>query len=258
MEIYLTNLVVAAGFMVAVWLVSVALRDASIVDPVWGLAFVAIAWATLLQLGGPSEASARSLLVVALVTIWGLRLAIYLGWRNAGKGEDFRYVRMRERIGPSFWWVSLFVVFLFQAGLAWVVSLPVQGAQEPATDLGPLDLGGLVLWGVGLAFESVGDLQLVRFKGDPANRDKVLDRGLWRYTRHPNYFGDFCVWWGLYLVAASSGAWWTVIGPLLMSFLLLRISGVALLERTIGERRPGYEAYVRRTSAFFPRPPRGD
>ena len=258
MDLYLTNALVVVGLMVATWLVSLAMRDASIVDPVWGLAFVVIAWATLFQLGGPSAAAPRAALLTALVTIWGLRLAIYLAWRKAGMGEDFRYVKMRERFGPSFPWISLVVVFLLQAGLAWVVSLPVQAGQVATTELGPLDVVGVGLWAFGLAFESVGDLQLARFKRDAANAGRVLDRGLWRYTRHPNYFGDFCVWWGLFLLAASAGAWWTVVGPLLMSVLLLRVSGVALLERSIAERRPGYEAYVRRTSAFFPRPPRGD
>lgn len=270
MELYLTNLLVVVALMVVVWLASLALRDASIVDPVWGLAFVVIAWSTLIQLGGVgggAEGAAdgdpagtglgpRAMLIVALVTVWGLRLAIYLGWRKAGMGEDYRYVRMRERFGPGFPWISLVVVFLFQAGLAWIVSLPIQAGQAAMAPLGPLDVVGVGLWAVGLAFETVGDIQLTRFKRDPANAGRVLDRGLWRYTRHPNYFGDFCVWWGLFLIAASAGAWWTVVGSLLMSVLLLRVSGVALLERTIVERRPGYAAYVRRTSAFFPRPPR--
>jgi steroid 5-alpha reductase family enzyme len=258
MDIYLVNLLVVAGLMVVVWIASLALRDASIVDPVWGLAFVAIAWATLVQVGGPADAPVRATLLVALVTIWGVRLAVYLFWRKAGMDEDYRYVRMRERFGASFWWTSLFVVFLLQAGLAWLVSFPVQAGQVPVTPLGPLDGIGVALWVVGLAFETVGDIQLARFKADPANRGRVLDRGLWRYTRHPNYFGDFLVWWGLFAIAAAAGAWWTVFGPVLMSVLLLRVSGVALLERTIAERRPGYEAYVRRTSAFFPRPPRRD
>lgn len=264
MELYLANLLVVAALMVVVWVASLALRDASIVDPVWGLVFVVIAWATLLQLrgaggeGGGDGPAARAVLLVALVTIWGLRLAIYLGWRKAGMGEDHRYVRLRERFGPGFPWISLVVVFLFQAGLAWAVSLPIQAGQAPAAPLGPLDAAGVVLWAVGLAFETVGDLQLTRFKRDPANAGRVLDRGLWRYTRHPNYFGDFCVWWGFFLIAASAGAWWTVVGALLMSVLLLRVSGVALLERTIVERRPGYADYVRRTSAFFPRSPRED
>lgn len=256
MDAYLVNLGVVVALMVGVWIVSIALRDASIVDPVWGLAFVAIAWAMFVQMGGPGAASARALLIVVLVTIWGARLAGYLTWRKAGAPEDYRYVRMRERFGSAFWLVSLPVVFLLQAGLAWIVSLPVQAGQLGSAPLGVLDVVGLGLFLVGLAFETVGDLQLARFKADPTNAGQVMDRGLWRYTRHPNYFGDFCVWWGLYLIAAAAGAWWTVVGAVLMSLLLLRVSGVTLLEGTIAQRRPGYEAYARRTSAFFPRPPR--
>lgn len=271
MELYLVNLVVVATLMVGVWVASLALRDASIVDPVWGLAFVVIAWSTFLQLGGVgggvpggdgvaggAAAPDRALLIVALVTIWGLRLSIYLFWRRIGKGEDYRYVRMRERFGPSFPWTSLVVVFLLQAVLAWIVSFPVQAGQTGTSGLGPLDAIGVGLWAIGLAFETVGDLQLARFKADPANRGRVLDQGLWRYTRHPNYFGDFVVWWGLFLIAVSAGAPWTVFGPVVMSVLLIRVSGAALLERTITDRRPEYAAYIRRTSGFFPRPPRAD
>jgi steroid 5-alpha reductase family enzyme len=258
MELYLVNLVAVAALMLGTWLVSLALRDVSIVDPVWGLAFVVIAWATVLQLGGPGEAPARAMLIVGLVSIWGLRLAGYLAWRKAGMGEDERYVRMRQRVGPSFPLVSLGIVFGLQAALAWVVALPIQAGQVATTSLGLLDAVGVALWATGVAFETIGDLQLARFKADPANRGRVLDRGLWRYTRHPNYFGDFLVWWGLFVIAVAGGAWWTVIGPVVMSVLLLRVSGVTLLERTIAERRPGYEAYVRRTSAFFPRPPKGE
>jgi steroid 5-alpha reductase family enzyme len=258
----LVNLLLIAGLMTLLWVVSLAVHDASIVDPFWGLAFVAIAWSSFVQRPEPGpDLVDVSPLLVALVTIWGVRLSVYLGRRNLGKGEDYRYVAMRERYGARFPIVSLGIVFLLQAFLAWVVSLPVQVAQaEPGAAAGsfaaPLIVAGVVLWAVGLAFETIGDLQLARFKADPANRDQVMDRGLWRYTRHPNYFGDFLVWWGLFLVAASTGAWWTIVGPLLMTVLLLRVSGVAMLEKTIAERRPGYADYARRTSAFLPRPPK--
>lgn len=245
-----------AVLMVATWLLSLRLRDASIVDIVWGLAFVLVA--VVVGIAGEG-AGVRRALLATMVGIWGLRLAGYLAWRNLGHGEDYRYVAMRKKYGDRFPLVSLVVVFGLQGVLAWVVSLPVQlaaGAAEP-TDLGPLAALGVLLWAVGLGFETVGDAQLARFKADPANKGQVMDRGLWRYTRHPNYFGDFCVWWGLFLVAAETGPGrWGVIGPLVMSFLLLRVSGVAMLERTIGKRRPGYAEYVARTSAFFPRPPR--
>ena len=270
-EFLLGNLVVVAGLMTGLWLVSLIIRDASIVDIFWGMAFVAIVWAQYArawvlqgpaclpeQCEGGAYPPATALIVPILVTIWGLRLSFYLAWRNLGKGEDQRYIRMRERIGPRFALISLFVVFLLQALLAWVVALPAQVATQTLEldPWSPLAVAGIALWAVGLAFETVGDLQLAAFKRDPRNKGLVMDRGLWRYTRHPNYFGDFCVWWGIFLIAASLGAWWTVIGPIVMSILLIRVSGAGLLERTIGERRPGYDDYARRTSGFFPRPPR--
>ncbi|MFH1330256.1 MAG: DUF1295 domain-containing protein, partial [Actinomycetota bacterium] len=221
-----------------------------------------VAWAVFAWTGAhdlPDGGEARRWLLVSLVTVWGLRLGAYLAYRNLGKGEDYRYVAMREKAGGRFWIVSLFKVFLLQGLLLWVVSLPVQAGQLPSVPdgIGPLAIVGTALWAVGLFFETAGDAQLARFKADPANKGKVMDRGLWRYTRHPNYFGDFVVWWGIYLVALEGhGTWWAVAGPLLMSFLLLRVSGVAMLEKTIGTRRPGYGEYVRRTSAFVPRPPR--
>jgi len=253
---------VIAGAMVLLWLVSLAARDTSIVDIFWGPGFVLVAWTVFAWVTAhdlPDGGGARRLLLAALVTVWGLRLGIYLGRRNLGKGEDYRYVAMREKARGRFWLISLGKVFLLQGLLMWVVSLPLQAGQLPSTPdgLGPLALAGAAVWAIGLFFESLGDWQLARFKSDPANRGRVMDRGLWRYTRHPNYFGDFLVWWGLYLVALEGhGTWWTVAGPLLMSFLLLRVSGVAMLEKTIATRRPGYEQYVRRTSAFFPLPPR--
>ena len=194
--------------------------------------------------------------MLGLVATWGLRLAAYLAWRSRGQPEDRRYQAIRRRNEPHFTLKSLWLIFGFQALLAWVISLPLAGAIAGVAPLGWLDALGVALWAVGLGFEAVGDWQLARFKADPASAGRVMDRGLWRYTRHPNYFGDFCVWWGLYLVALAAGAWWTIVGPLIMSFLLLRFSGVRLLERDIGERRPAYAEYARRTNAFFPGPRR--
>lgn len=242
------------ALMVATWLVSLAVEDASIVDMIWGLGFVLVALATYLAAPDPGW---RGLLITTMVTVWGLRLSGYLMWRNLGKPEDYRYREMRARSSGPFWLVSLFQVFLLQGVLMWVVSVPVAAVNSVGGDrLTWWDGAGIVLWVVGLLFETVGDLQLARFKSNSENRGKVFDRGLWGYTRHPNYFGDFCVWWGHYLVAVAAGAWWTLFSPMLMSFLLLRVSGVALLEKTIEERRPGYAEYVRRTNAFFPGPPR--
>ncbi|MCB2223433.1 MAG: DUF1295 domain-containing protein [Actinobacteria bacterium] len=248
--------VALAAAAVLLWLASLALRDASIVDIFWGLFFVLVAWTAFLTADGLAS---RRLLLVVLVSVWGSRLAAYLAWRNLGKGEDYRYVAMRERWGAKWWWWSLIQVFGLQAVLAWVVSLPVQAGQVPdGPPLGWMAAAGTAVWLVGLLFEGIGDLQLARFKADPGNAGKVMDAGLWRYTRHPNYFGDFLVWWGIWLIAAESGAWWTAVGPAAMSFLLLRVSGVAMLERTISERRPGYAEYVRRTSAFFPWKPKAE
>lgn len=237
--------------MLALWMLSLALEDSSIVDIFWGPGFVLVAWVVALQEGW----SARGALATGLVTVWGLRLAAHLAVRNIGKGEDPRYQAMRRARGSAWWWKSLFIVFAFQGVLMWVVSLPLQQAILRGGALGIVDAVATALFVAGLYFETVGDWQLVRFKAQPGNRGRVMDEGLWRYTRHPNYFGDFLVWWGLYGLALAAGAWWTVVGPLVMSFLLLRVSGVTLLEQGM-KSRPGYEDYVRRTSPFFPRSPK--
>ena len=244
-----------AALMVLTWLVSLAMKNASIVDIVWGLGFVVVAWAVRFRVDGLTS---RQDLLVALTTIWGLRLAVYLGWRNHGKGEDYRYRAMRKRWGSRFGLVSLGTVFVFQGLMMWIVSLPVQlGQTRPTPGLGVLAWIGVAVWLVGITFEAVGDVQLARFKADPANSGRVMDRGLWRYTRHPNYFGDACVWWGLALIAAEVPVGrWGLLGALLMTVLLRRVSGVTLLEKSLVKRREGYVEYVARTSPFLPRPPR--
>jgi steroid 5-alpha reductase family enzyme len=245
-----------AVLMLVTWVVSLLLTDASIVDIVWGAGFVVVAATAAVVGDGFAD---RRYLLLTLVGVWGLRLSSYLAWRNLGHGEDYRYVAMRKKHGDRFWLISLFQVFALQGVLMWVVSLPVQlsaSADSPA-DFGPLALLGVVVWTVGLLFETVGDAQLAAFKAKEENHGQVMDRGLWRYTRHPNYFGDFCVWWGIFLVAAETApARFSIIGPIVMSVLLIRVSGVAMLEKTIGKRRPGYAEYIERTSAFFPRPPK--
>lgn len=244
---------VIVASVVLLWLVSLLVRNASIIDLFWGFGFVVIAWVAWLVLAG--DGSNRRLLLLVLVTVWGIRLAGYLTWRNSGKGEDFRYQAMRKRWGRRFPLISLATVFLLQAALMLIVSLPVQAGMLTGGALGIVAALGVGLWLVGLAFEAIGDSQLARFKADSTNSGKVMDRGLWRYTRHPNYFGDACVWWGIYLVALTTDTWWTIVGPGVMTMLLLRYSGVALLEKTIANRRPGYAAYAERTNAFFPGPP---
>jgi steroid 5-alpha reductase family enzyme len=252
LELIGVNLAVTAALMFLVWLVSIKLRDVSIVDVFWGLGFVVIAWLSFFLTG---ENTVRKTLLVLLTSIWGLRLSLYLARRKFGTPEDYRYQAMRASIGPQFWLVSLFLVFGLQGIIMNVVALPVVAGQLDTSPTGFWAVLGVALWTVGLLFEAVGDYQLARFKADANNRGKVLDRGLWRYTRHPNYFGDFLVWWGIFFAAQGQGSWWTAIGPLLMSILLLRISGVALLERSLTNTKEGYADYMARTSAFFPWPP---
>lgn len=249
---------VIAALMLLTWLISVLVNDASIVDIVWGFGLVVATWTTYI-VGDPT---ARGLLTAVLVSIWGLRLTIYLAWRNLGKPEDHRYQAMRRKHPDSFWLRSLLTVFLLQGALMWIVALAPVSTQVPPADgsvgLGWVDYLGAGIWLIGLVFETVGDLQLARFKSQPGSKGKVMDRGLWRYTRHPNYFGDFCVWWGLFLIALANGAWWAVVSPIVMSVLLLRVSGVRLLEKGIVRRRPEYARYIETTNAFFPGPPRAD
>lgn len=251
-SVILTNAAVIAAVVFLLWIISVVKADSSIVDPFWGVGFVIIAWVTTYQIGG---LDLRSAVLATLVTIWGLRLSIYLGWRNFGESEDRRYAQMRDKHGKRFWWVSLFTVFLLQGALMWFISLTFQlGMHEGGTSLSWIAWLGIFVWCVGFYFESVGDYQMARFKARADSQGSVMSEGLWRYTRHPNYFGDFCVWWGIYLVSASTNSWWTIASPMMMSFLLMKVSGVTLLEGDIEERRPEYAAYKKRTNAFFPGP----
>lgn len=252
----LSELALVLAALSAVWLLSLALRDASIVDIAWGAGFTFVAWTSALQAPalGP-----RALLCVGLVTLWGLRLAGYLLWRNWGAGEDPRYVRMRRHWGARFPLVSLATVFWLQGALMWVVSLPVQLVVLRAGDapLGIFDALAVGVFACGLGFEAVGDWQLARFKADPANAGRVMDRGLWAWTRHPNYFGDSVVWWSLWILALPlSWGFATAIGPAVMNYFLVRVSGKALLERGLSRTKPGWADYVARTSGFLPRPPR--
>ncbi len=235
------------------WGVSLRLRDASIADPFWGPGFLLAGAA---YLGAHGNVTPRGILAVGLVAVWAARLGLHLLRRNRTHGEDPRYAAMRAGHGERFWWVSLGTVFWLQALLLWIVSLPVLGAVVGEAPLGAWDAAGAALFAGGFLTEAMADAQLARFRADPASRGTVMDRGLWRYSRHPNYFGDALLWWGLYLLAVGAGAAWTVAGPALMTFLLLKVSGVALLERSLAKGRPGYAEYVRRTSAFVPWFPR--
>jgi len=255
-DLSLTPVVWVGVAVFLLWLLSVASSDASIVDVFWGLGFVLIAALSNSGDGYPP----RQAIVGLLVSLWGIRLAVHLLLRNRGKGEDPRYKAMRKRWGKRFPVISLFTVFVLQGVLMLIVSLPVQAAmraETPAKVTVP-DIIGAIVCLAGISFEAVGDLQLTRFRGTRGNAKKVMDKGLWKYTRHPNYFGDALMWWGFGLIAVSVSAWWALVGPVVMTFLLVRVSGAALLERRIvrAKKRPEYEAYIARTSAFVPRKPR--
>jgi steroid 5-alpha reductase family enzyme len=256
-QVWLVGLGTGAALMVVTWVASVIQKDASLVDRVWGLAFVVLAWTYALVDG---SGDARMWLVLVLVSVWGLRLSAFITWRNWGHGEDARYAAMRRRRPETFTARSLVTVFLLQAVLAWLISVPLLAATTlDGGALGILDVAAVLVWTVGFVFEAGGDQQLSRFLADPANRGRVMDRGLWRYTRHPNYFGDTTVWWSYLLLALAVDAWWGAAGTLLMTFLIVKVSGVALTEQRMGRpgsTREGYEEYVRRTNAFFPGPRR--
>jgi steroid 5-alpha reductase family enzyme len=243
-------LLIAATFT---WLLSLPLRNVSIVDSLWSLMLFAAG--VIYGLGADPRAP-RLAFVLWLAALWAVRLSVYITARGLGKPEDPRYQAIRARNEPHFKWKSLYLVFWLQALLAWIISLPLLGVFASNAPIGPLDYFGLLLWTIGFMFEAGGDWQLARFKRNPANAGAVMTRGFWRFTRHPNYFGEFCIWWGFWFMAASAGAWWSAAGPALLTLLLLRVSGVRLLEKDIGKRRPQYADYVLKTNAFFPGPPR--
>ncbi|MDQ3326841.1 MAG: DUF1295 domain-containing protein [Actinomycetota bacterium] len=256
------------AFAVAVLLgltLVVALRVGkhAVVDVAWGLGFAVIAVVSYVLSAVFDEGDpARRLLITALTVIWGLRLATHIGLRSRGHGEDPRYKALLEKAPGNHTAYAVRKIYLTQGAVMWFVSLPVQVAAFQPQGLGFEGFGvlvwiGVAVWALGFFFETVGDLQLTRFRNNPDSKGQVLDTGLWRYTRHPNYFGDACVWWGLSLIAFS--AWpgiLTVLSPVFMTFLLAKGTGKPTLEKDMDQRRPGYTDYVRRTSGFFPLPPR--
>ena len=250
----LTGLALVGLLALATWAVSLLRHDASLVDRLWPV-FIATAAVTDFVLLGASGTRAGWML--ALVLAWALRLCIYITRRNWGHGEDRRYQQIRARNQPHFGIKSLVLVFALQTVLACTVALPFLPGLAAAAPLNALDVAGIALALLGIGYEAVADAQMARFKADPAHRGQVMDRGLWRHSRHPNYFGEACTWWGLWLLAVGGGGWaaaWTVVSPLLMTVLLLKVSGVTLLEHDIAERRPAYRDYIRRTPAFVPGP----
>jgi len=246
------NFSAVLAMMLVGWLISVIVRNVTIVDSLWGLGFVLITWLTFALAEG---FLGRRILISLLVTLWGLRLSLHLSMRNWGHGEDPRYAAWREKSGDNFWAVSLFKVFILQAVFLWVIALALQWGQLSNQPAGftILDYLGLIVWVVGFFFEAVGDWQLARFKADPNSKGRVMDRGLWAYTRHPNYFGESLMWWGIFLTAlATPAGWWTIVSPIVITVVLLKMTGVTLMENAIVHTRPGYGDYIARTNVFLP------
>lgn len=245
----LTSLLLIIGLMTLLWLYSLRIKDSSIVDIFWGTGFTIVAWVYFASSEGFTS---RNLLLATLVTIWGLRLSLHIFRRNHGQPEDFRYQAWRKAHGSRWWWWSWFQVFALQGVILWIVSLPLFATMRSGLANWTLFDGmGMVFWVIGFLFEAGGDYQLARFKANPMNKGKLLTTGFWALTRHPNYFGDAMVWWGHYAFALPGG-WWTIVSPALMTFLLLRVSGVSMLEKSL-KARPGYENYMQNTPAFFPK-----
>ena len=234
------------------WIWSVCITNASIVDIFWGVGFVVVNTFYVFHL---DKIEPRNIVLSILVAIWGLRLAIYLAFRNIGKGEDFRYQEFRKNYGEKrYWWLSYFQVFLLQGVLILIVSLPLFGVHNGgfSGELFWLDYIAILIWTIGFIFEAGGDYQLYRFKKKQKNKGKVLKTGLWKYTRHPNYFGDTFVWWSYAMFSIAAGGYWQIIGAIVMTLLIIKVSGVALLEKTLQETKPKYKEYVAKTNSFFP------
>jgi len=250
-HIYLQAFLVIMTMMTLLWIISIFLKNVSIVDLFWGFGFVVASAFYFLNTGY----TVRKIILMSLVAIWGCRLSIYLAWRNYGKGEDFRYREFRKKYGEKrYWWVSFFQVFLLQGILMWLISVPLLGAQYfgQSNQLNIFDLAGIVVWLTGFIFETGSDYQLAVFKADPGKKGKVLDTGFWRYSRHPNYFGDSAVWWGYAIICLAAGSYIPILGSVLMTALIIKVSGVALLEKTLKTQKPQYTGYIEKTSSFFP------
>lgn len=252
-SLYLDALTIIVLLAVMTWLYSVYRADVSIVDSLWSLMFLA---AGFIYLANSADATPRALLVFCLLALWALRLSIYLTLRNHGQPEDRRYREIRRNNEPNFAFKSLYIIFGLQGLLAWVISVPLLFALSSGRDFHWLDLPAILLWLTGFVFEAIADWQLYRHKKQSSDESEVLKSGLWAYTRHPNYFGEFCIWWSFYLFALPAGGVFTLYAPSLMTILLLKVSGVVMMEKNIGERRPGYREYIENTNAFFPGQPR--
>ncbi len=240
------------GYMTSWFVVSIIIKRNDIADVAWGLGFVFVAWLSFFISGF----SIGALLVNILVTIWGLRLGAHIYKRNAGKDEDSRYLAWRKT-WKNFYVRSFFQVYMLQGVFLYLIALPVIHINQSQSDvLGVLELVGLCIWGIGFYFEVVGDKQLKEFIANPLHKGKLMDRGLWQYSRHPNYFGEVTLWWGIFVFAVSLPyGFYTIVGPLTITLLILYVSGIPLLEKKY-EGRPDWEAYTQKTSMFFPLPPK--
>ncbi len=249
-----SQLLIAACMVFAyvnvIHLIALFKKDNGIMDAAWGPGFVLIAWSGVLAGSG---ATPRGILLASLVTLWGLRLCIHILMRNAGRAEDFRYRTWRETWGRWFYLRSYLQIFMLQGFFMVLVALPVIAVNSHAGDsLGWLDALGCLVWLLGFAFEALGDYQLLRFMKNPANQGRVMRYGIWRTTRHPNYFGEATLWWGCFLIALNvPGGWRTLVSPVLIDFLLLKVSGIPMLEAKYKDR-PEYREYQGTTNAFFP------
>jgi steroid 5-alpha reductase family enzyme len=252
-HIYLQALVIILGMGIVTWIYSLYRKDVSMVDSLWSLMFLA---AALYYAYAADVAGTGNILLLVLVTAWSLRLSFFLTLRNWDQPEDRRYQEIRRNNEPYFGFKSLYIIFGLQGLLAWIISAPLLLALTTNLEINTLVVIAGALWLSGFVIEVVADLQLYRFKSKPENDGKVLSSGLWHYSRHPNYFGEFLIWWSFYLFALAAGGWWSVFSPLLMTVLLLRVSGVALMEKDISDRRGDYREYIENTSAFVPWKPR--
>lgn len=251
-QIYFQGFLLILSMVSVLWVVSVLIKNVSIVDLFWGLGFVIVnAW----YFSANETTNIRQVVLLTMVTIWGLRLSIYLAWRNIGKGEDFRYREFRKNYGEkNYWWISFFQTFLLQGILMWLISSTLWGINKSSsgTGLNIIDYIGVLVWTIGFIFEAGGDYQLAKFKKNLSNKGKVLNTGFWKFTRHPNYFGDAAVWWGYGLICLAAGGYWYIWGSILMTLLIIKVSGVALLEKTLKTQKPEYMDYIQKTNSFIP------
>ena len=242
------------AFILVVYAIAQFIKDNSIVDIAWGIGFIIAASISFLE---SNKFFSQNLLVNSLVVIWGLRLAIYIFIRHHGKPEDYRYKEMRDSWGKNVLLMGLLKVFLPQVIVMYIIAFPVLAVNSfPHDGLQITDIAGAIIWLTGFYFEAVSDMQMFRYKKDPANKGKVMKYGLWKFTRHPNYFGEAAMWWGIFIIAIPSGYWYlSLLSPVVITLLIIKVTGVELLEKKYKDN-PEYQEYIRKTSSFIPLPPK--